>query len=301
MKKPLLLLSFFLLSTALYSQNDPLYSQYMSNPLLINPAYSGINNRMNASIAYRMQWAGFEGNPTTFNVSGHSSFADNKMGLGLLIIQDNIGSNKNTEANASYSFKIEIGKSVLSLGLQGGAINYRTVNSELNIYDPSDPAFNKDDQIWKPSFGAGIILKNEQLFLGFSIPRMLNNTITFNDVQTELYSRHFYANAAYVFFLSERIRLKPSALLKGVKGSPLSLDFNTSINIDEKYTAGVFTRNLNTYGVLAFFNFGKGYRMGYTFEVPTKKSVGTQFTSHEFSLGVNLSVFSFQDSSITSF
>ncbi len=256
---------------------------------------------MNASISYRMQWSGFDGNPNTFNFSGHSSFAANKMGLGILIVQDNIGNNKNTEANAAYSFKIEMGRTALSFGLQGGVANYRTNNRELNTYDPSDPAFNEDEQLWKPTFGAGIILKSDQLFIGFSVPRMLNSTVSVADIQTELYSRHFYAAVGYVFFLSERVRLKPSALLKGVKGSPLSLDFNAAINIDEKYTAGLFTRNLNTYGIIGGFRFGKGYRMGYTFELPTDKSVGTQFTSHEISLGVNLAVFDFQDSSITSF
>lgn len=301
MVKTLLAFSFVFITISGFSQIDPLYAQYMNNPLVINPAYAGLNNNMNASISYRMQWSGFEGHPNTFNVSGHSSFADNKMGLGALIIQDNIGNTKNTEATAAYSFKIEIGKTYLSFGLQGGVANYQTTNSALNIYDPSDPAFTEDAQVWKPTFGAGLILKNDQLFLGFSVPRMLNSTVSFTDVTTELYSRHFYATAAYVFFLSERIRLKPSALLKGVKGSPLSLDFNAAINIDEKYTAGAFTRNLNSYGVLAGFQFGKGYRMGYTFELPTDKSVGVQFTSHEITLGVNLSVFDFQDSSISSF
>lgn len=301
MQAILLTFTFVFIALSGFSQIDPLYAQYMTNPLVINPAYAGLNNQMNASTSYRMQWTGFDGNPNTFNVSGHSSFASNKMGLGVLIIQDNIGNNKNTEATASYAFKIEMGETYLSFGLQGGAANYRTNNSDLSIYDPTDPAFNEDEQIWKPTFGAGVILKNEQLFLGFSVPRMLNSTVSINDVTTELYSRHFYATAAYVFFLSERVRLKPSALLKGVKGSPLSVDFNTSINIDEKYTAGVFTRNLNTYGILGGFSFGKGYRMAYTFELPTDKSVGTQFTSHEITLGVNLAVFDFQDSGITSF
>lgn len=301
MKKPLLLISYFLFSLSGFSQIDPLYAQYMSNPLVINPAYAGLNNNMNASISYRMQWVGYEGNPTTFNVSGHSSFADNKMGLGLLIVQDNIGNNKNTEVNAVYSYKIEMGKTVLSLGLQGGATNYRTINGDLNPYDPSDPAFNENEQIWKPSVGAGAILKSEQFFLGFSVPRMLNNSVSLAGIETELYTRHFYGAVAYVFFLSERVRLKPSVLLKGVKGSPLSVDINASVNIDEKYTAGIFTRNLNTYGLLTSFRFGKGYKLGYIFELPTDKSIGTQFSSHEVTLGVNLSVFDFQDSSIASF
>jgi hypothetical protein len=36
-------------------------------------------------------------------------------------------------------------------------------------------------------------------------------------------------------------------------------------------------------------------RFGYVFEMPTNSSVGTRFTSHEITLGLNLGVFNFHD------
>ncbi|HRK55829.1 MAG TPA: PorP/SprF family type IX secretion system membrane protein, partial [Cyclobacteriaceae bacterium] len=92
MKKFILLLVSSLLLTGLsYGQQDPLYSQYINNPMVINPAYAGLNNNLNASLSYRTQWGGFEGNPTTVNVNGHISLVDNRVGAGLLIVQDKIG------------------------------------------------------------------------------------------------------------------------------------------------------------------------------------------------------------------
>jgi type IX secretion system PorP/SprF family membrane protein len=301
MKKllPLILLfgSFF----SSKAQVDPLYAQYLNNPLMINPAYTGLNNNFNASVTYRKQWAGFDGSPSTVNVSAHTSLFDNKMGVGLIVLQDKVGITKNTEVQGTYAYRLDLGDKYLSFGLQAGFLSFKNNNDELNAYDPNDPAFSSNQNVTKPSFGAGVILNSERYFFGLSVPRMLNAKATLGGVETQLYSQHFYLTGAYIIFLNEHIRLKPSVLLKGVKGAPLSADLNFSANLNEKYTAGVFTRNLNTFGLLGMIRFGEGYRFGYTFELPSNKSVGTRFTTHEFTFGINIAMLGFQQSTITNF
>jgi hypothetical protein len=54
------------------------------------------------------------------------------------------------------------------------------------------------------------------------------------------------------------------------------------------YTAGVFTRKLNTYGVLLQAVMSN-YRLGYIFEVPGKGSA-LNFNTHEISLALSLAV-----------
>src|SRR6476620_6299690 len=105
------------------AQIDPLYAQYLNNPLLINPAYSGIHNNLNATASYRKQWAGFDGSPSTFNVNAHSSFNINKMALGLIVLSDKVGVNANTEVQATYAYKLDLNGKFLSFGLQAGMIN----------------------------------------------------------------------------------------------------------------------------------------------------------------------------------
>lgn len=283
------------------AQVDPLYAQYLNNPLLINPAYSGLNNNLNIGVSYRKQWAGFEGSPTTYNINGHTSLFDNRMGLGLIVLKDNVGINSNTEVHGTYAYRLDLDQKYLSFGLQAGFISFKGNNSELNPYDVNDPAFRENQHITKPSFGAGLILHSERYFMGLSVPRLLKARATFSDLETELYSQHFYAMGAYTFYLNEHIRFKPSVLLKSVKGSPLSADVNFAVNLEEKYTAGVFTRNLNAYGLMAQIKFGGSYRFGYAFEVPSGNSVGARFTTHELSFGLNMALFSFHSTSITNF
>lgn len=305
--KILYLIIFLGLFTHAFSQEDPLYAQYLNNPLLINPAYTGLNNNFNASVSYRKQWSGFDGNPTTANVNGHIALHKNKMGLGFLLVQDKLGVNTNTEAYATYAYRLKFSKTTLSLGLQGGLVNYKNNNSDLNAYDPNDPAFTNSENVTKPSFGAGIILHSERFFLGVSAPRMLaasamlSNDSTSEQVEANLYEQHYYASIAYVFYLSERVRLKPSVLVKAVQGAPLSVDYNAILNLDEKYSVGLFTRNLNTCGALMQIRFAGAYRLGYAFEVPLNNSVGTRFTTHEITLGLNMAILTAHTTSFTNF
>jgi type IX secretion system PorP/SprF family membrane protein len=301
MKKISLLILF--LSAALYhasAQTDPLYAQYLNNPLLLNPAYTGFNNTVAGSVGARKQWAGFDGSPVTYNATVHSSL-NNQMGAGLIIVKDDIGASSNTEVHATYSYRLDLNNKFLSFGLQGGFVNFKSSNGDLNPYDPTDPVFYGNQNVTKPSFGAGLILSSDRYFVGVSMPRMLKTKATFEDVESELYARHFYAMASYVIFLNERVRFKPSVLVKGVSGSPVSADLNAAFNFDEKYTVGAFTRNINTYGLLAQMKLGDKYRVGYVFEMPGNNSVGSRFTSHEVTVSMSLKAFSFQTQGINTF
>jgi type IX secretion system PorP/SprF family membrane protein len=277
-----------------HGQQDPIYSQYLTSPLIMNPAYAGINNVLNVSLSYRNQWAGFEGSPTTTNLNAHSSVADNKVGLGFTILQDRIGPYKNTEVHLSGAYKLDLDPMTLSFGMQFGLVNAQIDYSKL-IYDP-DPLFGQNESILTPNIGAGAILKSDQFLIGFSVPRILKTTIADNDQTYQPYNSHFYAFGSYVHYIGSRIGLKPSVLVRGVKGAPLSTDLNFSINLDRKYTAGIYTRNFNAYGLLLQALVLNTYRVGYTFEVPSNNSVGTTFTSHEITLGIKTSLFRFHDS-----
>lgn len=301
--KKLLLLTFctIMLGFSSQAQIDPLYAQYLNNPMLINPAYAGLNNNLNAGITYRKQWAGFDGSPTTYNLNAHTSLFDNRMGVGLIVLKDNVGISSNTEVHGTYAYRLDLDQKFLSFGLQAGFISFKTNNGDLKPWDIDDPAFSENQDITKPSFGAGLILHSERYFIGLSVPRMLKAKATFSDLETELYSQHFYAMGAYIFYINEHIRLKPSVLLKSVKGSPISTDVNFAVNFEEKITAGVYTRNLNAYGLMGQIKFGGSYRFGYAFEVPAGNSVGARFTTHELSFGLNLAMFAFHRTSITNF
>jgi hypothetical protein len=89
--------------------------------------------------------------------------------------------------------------------------------------------------------------------------------------------------------------MKPAALIKAVSGSPLSVDVNVQLLLNEQFSLGALTRNLNTFGLMAQLKLSQGFKFGYVFEVPANNSVGFRFTSHELTVGLNLSMMSFHD------
>jgi type IX secretion system PorP/SprF family membrane protein len=295
MKNILTITLLVLTSLSLYAQQDPLYSQYLNNPVLLNPAYTGINDKLNVVAGYRTQWAGFDGSPTTLNFSAHTSLYDNKVGVGIMVVQDKIGETKITQYNALYSYKIKLkGDKTLSFGLQTGMTNYRNDNAQLNPQQSGDPAFAFINDS-KFNVGAGIMLKSERYLIGLSAPRLTKGSVDMGGQPIEIYNQHFYLMGAYMIYLTDRIRLKPSVLLRATQGA-FSTDFNFNLNLEENYTVGLLTRNLNTFGLLVQMNI-KDYRIGYVFEMPTNASVGARFTSHEISLALSLAAFGFQDRS----
>jgi type IX secretion system PorP/SprF family membrane protein len=299
--KTLSLCVFLTLSIVAFSQQDPLYSQYMLNPLLINPAYTGLNNNVNIMVGYRTQWTGFDGQLQTLTANAHSSFADNKAGAGILIMNDKIGNTQTTEANLTFAYKLQLKEQVLSFGMQAGMQNFRADYSELNLYNTDDNAFIGGERGTRVNLGAGAILKSEKYFIGISIPRLLPSTFNNGGQEFQLYNQHYYLAGSYVIYMNENIRFKPFVLLRGVKGAPASVDLAFNININSIHTAGVFTRNFNTYGLLFQTMLKEKLRFGYVFEVPTNKSVGASFTTHELTLGLRLSVFRFHERSLSNF
>lgn len=304
MKKSLILIVLvFLVCTVAFCQQDPLYAQYINNPFVINPAYAGFTKDLNVNMSYRHQWTGLEGSPKTVNLNGHVSLFDNRMATGVMFVSDKIGNSTTTEFMATYAYRIKIDNNkVLSFGLQAGAINYKIDNSKVNPYDPGDPLFDGAASKLNPTLGAGIILSSHTFYVGFSVPRMLNANVHEADMSVAVYSQHYYVMGSYLFFVADRVRFKPSALVKLTEHSPASVDVNASFILFENYQAGLVTRNFNTYGIMLQAMVRNSFRVGYVFEVPTGNSVGSNFTTHEITIGFRTAILTFHESnSVMSF
>jgi type IX secretion system PorP/SprF family membrane protein len=291
------LLLFF--CVAAFAQQDPLYAQYLNNPILLNPAYAGSNQQWQSTAGYRSQWSGFDGNPTTLNFSSHLSLVDNKVGVGLIAVQDKIGEVKNTEFTLNYSYRLEVKENkYLYFGLSTGMVRYNSDPGLLNLQIKNDPAFTYTNE-FQFNTGAGLMLKTDQYLIGVSVPKLIPNRITENDTTVQVYNQHLYVFGVFTHNFNERLMLKPALLLKATSGAPLSVDVNVNLVVDQNYTFGLLTRNLNTVGLLAQIKM-KQYKFGYVFEMPTNQSVGQRFLSHEISLTYSLPFLDFHDRSMFS-
>src|SRR5690242_16065930 len=93
-----------------FGQQYPVFTQYYFNELVINPAYAGAHVQFSATAMYRNQWVNFPGAPKTFNFSAHTALLKNKIGVGLMVNHDEIGSYKNDHIYGYYAYKIHFGQ-----------------------------------------------------------------------------------------------------------------------------------------------------------------------------------------------
>lgn len=270
------------------AQHNLVYSQYIFNGLLINPAYAGSHVELSSSLSYRKQWVNFEGAPSTANFGIHSTFNKEKIGLGLLVTNDQIGSYSNNGAFASYAYRIRKPKGgVLSLGVQGGFHNFRADFTELILKADQDPIFNGFFNEIRPNFGGGIFFYNNNMFAGFSVPYILKHSDFFSGTfqQLEL-PRYFYLNAGKMISLDrmDKWKVSPSFLLRVQEGTPLNADFNLNLIYYDQISLGVSYRTSDA--VVTFVNFKLSDKFHFTYSYDWTTSQLSQFSNgtHEFTI-----------------
>lgn len=280
-----------------WAQQDPLYSQYFNNPMLINPAFAGSMDRLFLGVAYRSQWGGIDGAPTSFNFNGHIALADNKVGAGLVVVQDKAGDIKNNFYGGSASYRIKLTNSTFFFGMQLGAVQYSSDQDGLNIQNPDDRFAPFTET--KFNTGVGVLLKSDRYSVGLSVPQLIANSASLGGQSIQVYSQNYYLFGSYVFNINERIEFKPSTLLRFTSGSTPAVDVNANFTFNKLYTAGILFRNLNTTGIL-LQGIMKNARLGYVFELPLKGS-SLNFNTHEISLALSLDVLSNHNHSSTGY
>ena len=55
-----------------HAQQDPMFTKYMFNTLIYNPAYAGTKDHLSIGLLHRDQWVKLEGAPTTQTLTVHT-------------------------------------------------------------------------------------------------------------------------------------------------------------------------------------------------------------------------------------
>ncbi|MBX2890119.1 MAG: type IX secretion system membrane protein PorP/SprF [Saprospiraceae bacterium] len=277
-------------------QQDPMFTNYFFNSLIFNPAVAGTNNHLTAHLIHRSQWLGLEGAPTTQSLSVHSPMKNERVGVGLSLVNDKIGASGTFDLNAAYAYHFSVGKKMkLSIGLQAGLTNWRGTWSKLLLEDRTDDVFSENLNVWKPNFGTGLFLHGERFFAGLGCPRLLEHDLRANDgnasVNAQNY-RHYYSIIGAAFPLgSELVVFRPSALLKTTGlfskmkdnqqalGAPTALDVNASFFFHKMLWVGLAYRTAlelsnssnDSADLWTALYFRNGLRLGASYDLPLSK------------------------------
>jgi type IX secretion system PorP/SprF family membrane protein len=206
--KKLLAVGLLLVGHIVHAQQKPIYTQYILNNYIINPAITGIENYTDLKLSYRKQWAGIDGAPSTFYMTVHgpigkkdyrtnaTSFAvsgenprgRNYMeeytapqphhGVGVTVISDKTGYINRWGAYATYAYHKGLNpRTTLSAGFLAGM---SSVSIDASKIDYGSPTYTSqtDDAIgylsgtiskMRPEVGAGLWLYGADYFAGVSV------------------------------------------------------------------------------------------------------------------------------------
>jgi type IX secretion system PorP/SprF family membrane protein len=294
MKKYLLLFSLVLYSAVTSAQQDPMYSMYMFNHMAINPAYAGTHDHMQVTGLFRRQWLDFPGSPQTASFTLHSPLKNEKVGLGMSLINDQVGDMKTIAFMGAYSYQVRFKKSSLSLGLQAGFRNFALNLNDIQLSPDEtsqDAAFQGNISQWSLNFGAGAFWYGENWYVSLGIPNMRNNIISaqqFNTTYVARYATHFNLGAGYVAKLSPAFKLKPSFLLKSVSGAPAQFDLNANLYWLDLLGFGVSYRSGDAMVFLMEVQLNRNFRLGYAYDQTVSALSGSVGGSHEIMLRADL-------------
>ncbi len=280
---------FLCLTARVFAQQDPMYSQYVFNNLLINPAYAGAREVLNATALYRNQWVNIEGAPVTGAFSIDSPIKSQRIALGLNVVTDKIGLTSHTGISGIYSYKIYFPQSFLSFGLLAGVGFYNTNNSAVNAAAGAkyDQSFKEDYHNVLPGFSFGLYYQGNRYFAGLSVMdilgRSIQNTIypnMSNDLGISVKS-HFFLNTGYRFDLTPDLNFQPSVLVKYVTGAPVEGDFNGVFVLYDLLAFGVSYRSYASIDLLTQVRINNQLSVGYSYEYSTNELSNFTSGSHE--------------------
>jgi len=290
MKKIIFLFFYFCLQSGMYAQQDPLFSQYIFNGLVINPAYAGSHPYMTLNVLARKQWFGMDKSPSTQAISWNGPLKSKKAGLGLILNNDRAGIIRQTDLFGSYSYHLSLPKGKLNFGLSGGLSFYRSFLSDAVIWEAGDAVYaaNSISNTY-PNFGAGAYYHNENYYFGISMPRVLSyySQLKQGDDPTTVHRQkaHFYVTGGYMIETKSDIKIKPSALIKYVKAAPIQFDINLNLLFNNIVWAGLSFRSGDAISLNLEYQLTRKLRVGYAYDYTISRLRYSTSGSHEICIG----------------
>ncbi len=299
-----------MLGNLAFGQQLPIYSQYLYNKFLINPAVAGSDGYTSVNLTAREQWVGYAGAPRTFSVSWQTrllkrSFiikqtrvkrevfrpkTDGRVGLGGYVFSDKNGLIQRTGFQASYAYHLWIEKSTqLSFGLALTGYYYKIDEKQINFEDPNEPWLNNNLRrgIFVPDVTFGIYLLNPGYSLGFSVGQLSEASAKIGGPGYKNFSmsRQYYLFGSYDISQGTYNIFQPSFLVKMSEQLKPQADIGMTYIFNEAFWSGLAYR---TSGAL-IANVGVKFQniyFGYAFDYTLQEIQTVTYGTHEITVAL---------------
>ncbi len=299
----LIIIGFVFASSGLEAQQAPVFSQYMFNPLFLNPAYAGYKQQVYLQSYYRKQWTNVEGSPETFAISGDGLISNTNLGVGGHVMVDRLGAQSVTGGYANLAYHLRVSREgYLSFGLGAGLVNSKLEGDMLNPLDPSDPSVAiGNEQSLYPDLRAGLFYYNPHFYTGLSVDNIFSSKFDLDNGAVLIQpTSNLYLTMGTLIDVSYNVAIKPSILYVDDLNGPSRLDLNAFVLFSERIWLGAsyrtsvnfkgeefreeVNRPVSVVGLVEFY-VNDRLRIGYAYDHNVSGFSTKSFSTHDFSVG----------------
>lgn len=282
-----IVMSMLILSQGMEAQQDPQYSLYQFNQMIINPAYAGARDALAVIALRRDQWVSFPGAPKTTCLSMHAPIMNKNIGVGFTIVRDEIGPRSTTGFYGNFAYILKLNEKMkLSFGINAGYNRYQ--------FDFAKISFQKDEvpsellqNLTKGTLdiNSGLFLRTKSFFAGLSATHINNPSVYSYQATVGNAGKFSYKVRTHLFFtignsfiLNENVIFAPTLLIKQVKDD-LGLDLNFNFFLYKRLWLGAFYRNGYGPGALMQFYATDKLRVGLSYDTGLQdaRKLGSSF------------------------
>jgi type IX secretion system PorP/SprF family membrane protein len=277
---------------SLYGQQTSLFTQYMFNPFMLNPAVAGTTNYFQIRSTSRFQWAGFTDAPVLNSLSlfGPVSAKNMDMGYGGTVYIDATGPTSRSGLRGAFAYNIPLNDEIhLSFGAALGMMQFKIDGTQIKGMQNSEPT---DDvktvqSFFQPDGMLGVYLYRTDFQVRFSADNLFNNRF---DIDPEAkgiskLKRHYYLLGAYTYIFNRTWSAEASTVLKAVTPVPVQMDINARLIYQKTAWFGISFRTQEAISVLAGYIFSKRIYIGYSFDYNLTAIQQYSLGSHEIMIG----------------
>lgn len=287
MRKILLLLSSLLAFTGnVISQQDPLYSMYMFDKMLINPAFSGSSNYAVASIKNREQMMSLPGHPKTQTLNFHTPIQKYHIGVGGKILNDQIGPQKTMHIALNVSYHLSLAGGKLSVGIEGGNIRRRVSVEDLTVNNKQDLSLiNASNTTKQGDASIGMYYQKKQFYIGLSNYHVLAGKTTVNEIQQASTVLFLAGN---VFNLNPDFTLEASTLFRYQPKTLRQTDLNLVLMFNNRFGAGFGYRTNTAATIYIRIGILENLRLAYAYDLSISRTALSTGNSQEILLSYGI-------------
>jgi type IX secretion system PorP/SprF family membrane protein len=270
------------------AQQDPLSTQFMTNPFALNPALAGTNNYFQVISSNRFQWVGFTDAPITNSLSLYGPLEKYPMGWGARICYDVSGPVSIGTIHGAYAYHYNINEDMkISAGLNVGIMQYKIDFTKIEMPTESDPIMNDKENYYVPDANIGFYFWSPTYHAGLVVTHLLNSKIKVGadpSGKGRLKS-HFYLTGGYKYYINREWALEPSLILKKVWPAPFQIDFNARVWYRNMMWGGLSYRSQEAVSIMLGYIWERKISIGYSYDLILNPLGAHNFGSHEIMLG----------------